>query len=223
MESKSYAVEIFHPRTLELLYKQNQITSLKKVCNIIDKILSRDLHLDAYSILKSLSERSGNTKSNMISPIMLHRILNGKSSKFWNFIKIKTEEKNTKLNYYDKEDEYLQELCKSYPTKIKYLGTECIVEETTLSQEEEDLLDKGTISDEDINNVDFTENENEKYFNKNLEIEVLPSNNTELEKYKTMTLEGLRQTTIYKNLKEQKKINVKTTKKKLLEMFSELI
>jgi len=38
-----------------------------------------------------------------------------------------------------------------------------------------------------------------------------------------MTLEGLRQTTIYKKLKEQKKINVKTTKKKLLEMFSELI
>ena len=222
MESKYYAVEIYHPRTLELLYKQNQITSLKKVCNIIDKILSRDLHLDAYSILKSLSERSGNTKSNMISPIMLHRILNGKSSKFWNFIKVKTEQENTKLNYYDKEDEYLQELCKSYPTKIKYLGTECIVEETTLSQEEE-LLDKGTISDEEFNNVDFTENENEKYFNKNLEIEVLPSNSTELEKYKTMTLEGLRQTTIYKNLKEQKKINVKTTKKKLLEMFSELI
>jgi len=40
MESKYYSIEIYQPRTEELLYKQNQIKSLKKVCNIIDNVLS---------------------------------------------------------------------------------------------------------------------------------------------------------------------------------------
>ena len=219
MESKYYSIEIYQPRTEELLYKQNQIKSLKKVCVIIDNVLSRDLSLDGYAILKKLSERSGNTKSNMISPIMLHRILNGKASQFWNFIKVRTEEENTKSIYYDKEDEYLKELCDTYSNKIKYIGTNKIEEVNT--EEEIDLCEKETISDCESNDNDYNEsienNENNESINENNN--ELSIKQIHLEKYKHMTLDSIRDTDIYKMLKEKKIVNTKTSKKKLLQIF----
>jgi len=219
MESKYYSIEIYQPRTEELLYKQNQIKSLKKVCVIIDNVLSRDLSLDGYAILKKLSERSGNTKSNMISPIMLHRILNGKASQFWNFIKVRTEEENTKSIYYDKEDEYLKELCDTYSNKIKYIGTNKIEEVNT--EEEVDMCEKETISDCESNDNDYNEsienNENNESINENNN--ELSIKQIHLEKYKHMTLDSIRDTDIYKMLKEKKIVNTKTSKKKLLQIF----
>jgi hypothetical protein len=219
MESKYYSIEIYQPRTEELLYKQNQIKSLKKVCNIIDNVLSRDLSLDGYAILKKLSERSGNSKNNMISPIMLHRILNGKASQFWSFIKVKTEEENTKSIYYDKEDEYLKELCDTYSNKIKYIGTNKIEEVNT--EEEVDMCEKETISDCESNDNDYNEsienNENNESINENNN--ELSIKQIHLEKYKHMTLDSIRDTDIYKMLKEKKIVNTKTSKKKLLQIF----
>jgi len=225
MESKYYSIEIYQPRTDELLYKQNQIKSLKKVCDIIDNVLSRDLSLDGYAILKKLSERSGNTKSNMISPIMLHRILNGKASQFWSFLKVKTEEQGAKINYYDKEDKYLQDLCETYSNKIKYIGKDNIEEINT--EDDIDLCEKETISDCESNDNDYNEsnenNENNKSINENENNNELSVKQIHLEKYKGMTLDSIRNTDIYKMLKEKKIVNTKTSKKKLLEIFKDTL